>query len=207
MGTDQRNIPGSGFWVTAIAVSTGGPQTLDRLIPALSASYPLPIVVVQHMPSGFTQTLARALDAKSALKVIEATAGLVLKAGTVYIAPGDRHLVIRQVNGQAVTSLNDNPPVLSVRPSADVLFNSLAKIPRLQGVLAVVLTGMGEDGVAGVRELKARGGYCLSQTRETCVVYGMPRAVDLAGLSDESVPLPEMARRMTQLTARVRSSV
>jgi two-component system chemotaxis response regulator CheB len=211
IGTGGRKViarpPRSGFWITALAVSTGGPQALTRVIPQLPASYPVPIVLVQHMPPLFTDSLARSLDAKSQVKVVEASAGQVLQPGTVYIAPGGKHLAVKKVDGKAITSLNEDPPEQSVRPSADVLFRSLAHYQNPQSVLAVVLTGMGEDGLAGVRALKLSGGHCLTQSEKTCVVYGMPRAVDLAGLSDESLDLDEIAGRMTQLVSLVRPPV
>ncbi|MBK8165989.1 MAG: chemotaxis-specific protein-glutamate methyltransferase CheB [bacterium] len=190
---------GAGFWVTAIAVSTGGPEALSRLVPRLPAGYPMPVVIVQHMPPLFTLSLARSLDAKSALTVVEAADGDVLKPGTVYLAPGGRHLTVVREGAQSVCRLNDDPPEQSVRPAADVLFRSLARIGGTQRVLAVVMTGMGEDGLAGVRQLKAAGGWCLTQAETTCVVYGMPRAIDTAGLNDESVALDDLAGRLASL--------
>jgi two-component system, chemotaxis family, protein-glutamate methylesterase/glutaminase len=195
-------VPPAGFWVAAIAVSTGGPEALSRVIPRLPANYPLPIVIVQHMPPLFTQSLARSLDGRSALRVVEAAEGDALKAGSVYVAPGGRHLTVAREGGQAVCRLNDDAPEQSVRPAADVLFRSLSRVASPQRVLAAVLTGMGEDGLAGVRMLKACGAWCLTQTADSCVVYGMPRAVDVAGLSDESVALDDMADRLTVLAAR-----
>jgi two-component system chemotaxis response regulator CheB len=191
--------PVEGVWVTAIAVSTGGPEALSRIIPRLPADYPVPVVVVQHMPPLFTDSLAKSLDSKSQVRVVEARAGMTLEAGTVYIAPGGKHLVVRKVDGKAVTSLNEDPPEQSVRPAADVLFRSLARCQSQRAVLAVVLTGMGEDGLAGLRSLKLTNCLCLTQTEESCVVYGMPRAVDKAGLSDGSIPLDSMAEKMVRL--------
>lgn len=199
-----RPAPGS-FGVSAIAVSTGGPEALSRVIPRLPANYPLPLVIVQHMPPMFTLSLARSLDAKSALKVVEAADGDVLAAGTVHIAPGGRHLAVVRDAGRLVCRLNDDPPEQSVRPAADVLFRSLARLGSASPVLAAVLTGMGEDGLAGVRMVKAAGGWCLTQTEATCVVYGMPRAVDAAGLSDESVALDDIAARLAALAGAGRS--
>lgn len=193
--------PPEGVWITAIAVSTGGPQSLQQIIPRLPANYPVPVVLVQHMPPLFTDSLAQSLDRKSQVRVVEAQASMVLQPGTVYIAPGGKHLVINQVDGQLVTALNEAPPEQSVRPAADVLFRSLSQISKSQAVLAVVLTGMGEDGLAGVRALKKGNCRCLTQSEETCVVYGMPRAVDKAGLSDESVNLEDMADRMARMVS------
>lgn len=191
----------AGFWVAAIAVSTGGPEALSRVIPKLPGGLPVPVVVVQHMPPLFTLSLARSLDAKSSLNVVEAAEGDVLRAGSVYIAPGGRHLTVVREGGQSVCRLNDDPPEQSVRPAADVLLRSLARIGGTQRVLAAVMTGMGEDGLAGIRQVKAAGGWCLTQGEASCVVYGMPRAVDLAGLSDESVALDDLAARLSALAS------
>lgn len=197
--------PGLGsYWVVAVAVSTGGPAALARVIPLLPASFPLPVVIVQHMPPLFTRSLADSLDAKSQVKVHEGQAGDVLQPGHVYLAPGGRHMIVKEVGGQAVIGLNDDPPEQSVRPAADVLFRSLSVMNDRKSVLAVVMTGMGEDGLAGLRRLNRTGVHCLTQTAETCVVYGMPRAVDEAGLSHESVALDDLAARMSDLTATCR---
>ncbi len=187
--------PTAGFGITAVAVSTGGPEALARLVDGLPADYPTPIVVVQHMPPLFTASLAASLDARASIRVCEAQEGQALRAGVLYIAPGGRHMVVRG----GVIRLNDDPPEQSVRPAADVLFRSLAAASSREAVLAVVMTGMGEDGLAGVRALKQGRCRCLTQSAATCVVYGMPRAVDMAGLSDESVPLGDLAARMTVL--------
>ena len=192
-GAFPAAAPAEGIWVTAIAVSTGGPQALTHIIPKL--------------PPLFTDSLAKSLDAKSKVKVVEAQAGMVLEAGTVYIAPGGQHLVIKKVDAKPVAALNEDPPEQSVRPAADVLFRSLAHYQSLQAVLSVVLTGMGEDGLVGVRALKLTGCHCLTQAEDTCVVYGMPRAVDAAGLSDEQLPLDALADRMVQLVSRSRTRV
>jgi len=189
-------------WITAIGVSTGGPQALTKVIPALPGDYPLPIVMVQHMPPVFTASLAKRLDDLSALQVREAAAGDVAKRGTVLLAPGGRHMKIVLRDGKPVVELSDEPPVNSCKPAVDVLFRSLAACPEERSVLAVVMTGMGQDGLEGVRALKESGGcWCITQSAETCVVYGMPRAVDEAGLSDESVPLERIAERLVAKAA------
>lgn len=189
------------YWVVGLAVSTGGPEALTHVIPRLPANFPLPVVMVQHMPPLFTQSLAQSLDKKSQVPVTEAQAGDVLQPGHVYIAPGGKHMVIREVGGRPVVALNEDPPEQSVRPAADVLFRSLSTYPGGNSVLSVVMTGMGEDGLAGLKLLNASGTYCLTQTEDTCVVYGMPRAVDNAGLSNEKVPLNKIAERMTTLAS------
>lgn len=195
-----RPITGGAFSVVAIGSSTGGPNALQQVIPLLPADLGVPLLLVQHIPPEFTGALADSLNQRSALTVVEAAEHQPLRPGVVYLAPGGRHMVVTPTAGEpfGVIGVNDGPPVNSCRPSADVLFKSLAAIGGLR-TLAVVMTGMGFDGRAGVREIKARGGYCLSQSEDTCVVYGMPRAVDEAGLSDERVPLGGLARRITTL--------
>lgn len=196
--------------IVAIGSSTGGPAALASVIPQLPADIGVPIVVVQHMPPVFTKSLAEGLDRRSALAVREAQEGDVLEANTVLIAPGGRHMVVRGSHpGRApVIGLNDQPPENSCRPAVDVLFRSVA--PVYSGrMLSVVLTGMGADGRNGVQVMKRRGCYCLTQSEGSCVIYGMPRAVDEAGLSDESVDLDQIAERITRFVrgnARRRSA-
>jgi two-component system, chemotaxis family, protein-glutamate methylesterase/glutaminase len=189
-----------GFDVLAIGVSTGGPNALADLLPKLPGNLGMPVVLVQHMPPLFTASLATMLDQKSALRVKEAEDGEALQPNTVYIAPGGRHLLIQRkgATGQPTAVLTDTDPVNSCRPAVDVLFNSL---PAIYGerVLSVILTGMGNDGMVGVRTIKQKGGYNITQTEQSCVVYGMPRAVDEQGLSDEQLDLNGIANRIRQL--------
>ncbi len=197
------------FEVLGVGVSTGGPNALGDFIPSLPANFPLPILLVQHMPPGFTASLAEHLAKRSALQVCEATEGETIRPGRVYIAPGGRHMVVRRrpANGAEpealIVGLNENPAENSCRPSVDVLFRSMAA-QYDGGILAVIMTGMGNDGREGVRAMKRGGCHCLSQSAESCVVYGMPLAVDEAGLSDERVPLAALAYRVNQLAARGR---
>lgn len=188
--------------VVGIGVSTGGPRALEELIPRLPAHLPVPVVVAQHMPALFTTSLAGSLDRLSPLTVREASEGQLLLPGHVYIAPGGRHTLVRRRadngEGRLVIRLADGPPVNSCKPSVDVLFNSLAQAVGGR-CLALVMTGMGHDGLAGVGRIKREGGYCLTQSEETCVVYGMPQAIDAAQLSDEQVPLDLLAERITAL--------
>ncbi len=190
------------FAAVAIGISTGGPNALGELIPALPADLPVPVLIVQHMPAGFTASLAQHLARRSKIQVKEAEDGEPIRPGTAYIAPGGRHMVLRRLpDGGLIVGINDLAPVNSCRPSVDVLFRSMAA--QVDGpVLAVVMTGMGMDGCDGVRTLKRRSGHCLTQTEQTCVVYGMPLAVDEAGLSDERVPLEQLARRISSLAGR-----
>ena len=188
----------------ALGISTGGPETLAILFRGFPASLGVPMLVVQHMPPVFTRTLAGRLKQISSLDVREAIQGEAVTPDSVLIAPGGRHMTVAREYGPGATTgplvirLTDSPPVHACRPSVDVLFQSLAD-QAVRGVLAVVMTGMGTDGCSGVRALKNHGAYCLTQDEGSCVVYGMPRAVDEAGLSDEQVQLPQLASRIAWL--------
>jgi two-component system, chemotaxis family, protein-glutamate methylesterase/glutaminase len=175
--------------IVVIGVSTGGPQGLRSVIPRLPADFPVPVVVVLHMPIGYTEAYAKRLDDASALTVVEARDGELLKPGLVLVAPAGRHLTLHR-NGEGRTSarLDVRPLDTPHRPSVDVLFQSAADVYG-DRVLGVVMTGMGVDGRDGSAWIKARGGAILTESEETCVVYGMPRSVVEAGLSDEAVPL------------------
>jgi two-component system chemotaxis response regulator CheB len=186
----------SRFSVVAIGVSTGGPEALSRLIPQLPGDLGVPVVLVQHMPPIFTRSLADSLAKKSKLRVVEAEEGQVVSANIVYIAQGGRHMTVRQSEEHVAISLNDGPPENSCRPAVDVLFRSVASVYGEKGVLAVILTGMGNDGCSGVRTLKRKSCLCISQTEAPCVVYGMPRAIDEARLSDVSLPIGEIAEEI-----------
>jgi len=195
--------------VIAVAVSTGGPKALGEVIPQLPGDLGVPVLLVQHMPPLFTEALAGSLNKKSQLEVSEAKAGERVRPNRVYIAPGGKHMVVEpdpeaDNEGLAVRiALSLDPPVNSCRPAADVLFRSIAEVYGGH-TLAVIMTGMGNDGAQGVREMKIKGCYCLSQSEESCVVYGMPRAVDEAGLADEQVGLGQLAGRMSALVKRIR---
>jgi len=188
--------------VVGIGVSTGGPNALTEVIPRLAADFPVPILIVQHMPPLFTASLAEHLDQRSKLSVREAKDGEPILPGSVLIAPGGWHMVVRRRSdpegGESIpiVGLNENPPENSCRPSVDVLFRSMAAHYD-GGMLSVIMTGMGSDGCEGVRAMKRRGALCLSQSEATCVVYGMPLAVDETGLSDEQVPLERLADRIS----------
>lgn len=196
------------FDVVVIGISTGGPNALAEVIPRLPAEVGVPILLVQHMPAGMTTSLAGSLNTKSRLSVREATHGEEVLTNTVYLAPGGRHmLVIRESDnlgpGRRMIALSDSPPENSCRPAADVLFRSVAAAYD-GNILAVIMTGMGNDGLAGLRIMKEKGCYCLTQTEETCTVYGMPRVVNNARLADEQVPLDRLATRIAELAGRGR---
>jgi two-component system chemotaxis response regulator CheB len=198
--SERRAVrPASGFLTVAIGVSTGGPRALAQVIPRFSADFPLPILVVQHMPEGFTEAFAESLNSSSKISVAEARAGEKLQPGRVYLAPGGKHMIVRKSGAALTVGINDGPPVNGVKPAFDVLLRSLVDCGVPRATLAVVMTGMGGDGLDGIRAMRSSGCVCLTQSPSTCTVYGMPRAVDEAGLSDESVPLEEIARRVEEL--------
>jgi len=190
----------------AIGISTGGPAALMQMIPALPGNIPVPIFIVQHMPPYFTRSLADSLNIKAKLRVKEAEVGEVVKAGTIYIAPGGTHMVVESQDGQVVINTVDSPPENSCRPSVDVLFRSVAAVYGGH-TLAVMMTGMGSDGALGMKLLKEKNAYCLSQTAESCVIYGMPRAVDEMNLPDEHVALEDLSQRISQLALNIRGNV
>lgn len=187
--------------IVAVGVSTGGPNALAELLAALPASFPVPVVIVQHMPPVFTRLLAERLDARSPLSVREAAGGEELAAGQVWLAPGDYHLeVVRRV-GKLCTRLHQQPPENSCRPAVDVLFRSAAAAQGA-GALAVVMTGMGQDGLRGCEAIRQAGGRVFAQDEATSVVWGMPGAVVRAGLAEQVLPLCELAPALMRAVSR-----
>ena len=178
--------------ILVIGASTGGPQALTRLIKALPASFPVPVALVLHLPVGYTQAFADRLDSESALEVLEAAPGLELTAGRVLVARAGLHLKLFRQGATLRALLDAHPMNTAHRPSVNVLFESAAQVFGAS-VLGVVLTGMGDDGTEGARAIHAAGGELLTESERSCVVYGMPRCVDEAGLSAGSVDLDEMA--------------
>jgi two-component system chemotaxis response regulator CheB len=187
------------FTCVALGTSTGGPVALSRIIPRIPANFPIPIVIVQHMPPGFTRPLADRLNAQSALRVVEGHDGLTLHAGLAVIAPAGKQLRLRG-SGEAVSIAlgPDDADSLHV-PSVDVMTAEVARVYGA-GSLGVILTGMGQDGVLGLRRIKEAGGYVVGQEAASCVVYGMPRAAAQAGLVDRALPLDEVAAALCELT-------
>lgn len=196
-----RTAPPAAPEVLAIGVSTGGPNALAELIPALPAGFPLPVLLVQHMPPLFTRFLAERLAAKAKLPVVEAKDGQPIEGGTVYIAPGDYHLVAERQGGRIVARLNQQPPENSCRPAVDPLFRSVVQVWGAH-VLGVVLTGMGQDGCRGAEKVREAGGAVLAQDEASSVVWGMPGFVVQCGLADKVLPLAEMAAEITRRCAR-----
>ncbi len=176
--------------IIMIGSSTGGPGALNEIIPALPASLPSPVLIVQHMPAGFTRSLSERLNSISPLKVKEAEPGDQLLVGQVLIAPGGFHLIIDENERVA---LNQKPTVHGVRPAVDVTLNSLNQ--RFgKNIVAVILTGMGSDGTLGASILHSAGGYVIAEHESTCVVWGMPRSVAEAGAANAILPRNQIAR-------------
>ena len=194
--------------VLAIGVSTGGPAALDILLPGLPAGFPLPILIVQHMPEVFTRLLAERLSRRCALRVCEAAEGMPATAGCVYIARGNWHLEAlpaARPGAPATMHLTQDPPENHCRPSVDTLFRSTARVYG-SGVLAVVLTGMGYDGLAGSRVVRAQGGSVLAQDQATSAVWGMPGAVAQAGLAYKVLPLCAIAPEILRVASLAAAS-
>jgi two-component system, chemotaxis family, protein-glutamate methylesterase/glutaminase len=184
--------------LVVIGISTGGPQALRYLIPQFPADFPVPMAMVLHMPVGYTQLFAEKLDEISPLKVVEAIEGEPLVAGTVLLAQAGKHLSFRRTaKGNVVAQLSTEPMDLPHRPAADILFQSASEVYRSR-VLGVVMTGMGNDGRQGAAWIKAQGGTVLTEAEDSCVIYGMPRSVVEAGLSDGAVPLGQMAQAIME---------
>lgn len=185
--------------VVAIGTSTGGPNALTALVPQLPADFPVPIVIVQHMPPLFTRLLAERLHALSRLEVREGKEGEKLRPGQVWIAPGDYHMTVARKGPEFVLGLNHDPQENSCRPAVDVLFRSVARTCGAN-VLGVVLTGMGADGTRGSSEIREAGGEVFVQDEASSVVWGMPGSIVAASLADRIYPLtvmaPEVVRRV-----------
>ncbi|MCC7424446.1 MAG: chemotaxis-specific protein-glutamate methyltransferase CheB [Planctomycetaceae bacterium] len=187
------------FDAIVIGVSTGGPQALRYLIPQLPASLAVPVAIALHMPPGYTPWLSGSLNDVSELEVVEAVDGMPLCPGRVMIAPGGSHLRFRRVSASEVLAIVSREPKGTPHyPSVDVLFRSAAETYN-DRVLAAVLTGMGSDGTEGAAWVKANGGTVITESEETCVVYGMPRSVVEAGLSDRSIPLGQLPRTIREM--------
>lgn len=186
----------SGKKLVAIASSTGGPTALQRVIPRLPENLAVPVLLVQHMPKGFTQSLAERLNSLSQVTVKEAKEGDVLKAGYVYVAQGGMHMNVKCRGGDYVVYYTDEPIREGVKPCANYMYESLAK-SDLDEVVCVVMTGMGADGTQGIKNLKLKKKvYVIAQEESTCAVYGMPKSIVSAGLSNQVVPLEQIAQEI-----------
>jgi two-component system, chemotaxis family, protein-glutamate methylesterase/glutaminase len=178
--------------VVVIGTSTGGPPALQAIIPLLPEDFPAPVVVVQHMPVGFTRSLAERLDARSGLRVREAQDGEPLEAGIVFVAPAGVHLKLKRRGDSSRVHLDEEPRAALHRPSVDVAMSAAARVYGRR-TLGVLLTGMGSDGVEGLRAIREAGGQTLAESEATSVIYGMPKAAAEAGVVDRVVDLPRMA--------------
>lgn len=184
--------------IVVIGSSTGGPRSLDMVIPALPANFPAPILVVQHMPAGFTKSLAQRLDKQSNLHVKEAQEGDIVRPGWVYVAPGDYHLGAK-VSGRSVSLyLDKSPKINNVRPAVDFTLDKVAEIYR-DKTIAVILTGMGKDGTKGAFKVKFYKGIVIAESKETCVVFGMPRSVIEEGYADYILPAYDIPKKLVEL--------
>ncbi|GIJ69839.1 protein-glutamate methylesterase/protein-glutamine glutaminase [Virgisporangium ochraceum] len=181
--------------VLAVGCSTGGPDALTRVMSRLPGSFPVPVVVVQHMPPVFTKMFAERLDRNCPLTVVEATGDMPLEAGTVYIAPGDFHMEIQRQGTVVATKLHTGPPENFCRPAVDVLFRSVNRVYG-KSTLAVILTGMGHDGREGCSHLARSGAEIVAQDEATSVVWGMPGAVTNAGLASVVLPLDDISNHV-----------
>jgi two-component system chemotaxis response regulator CheB len=175
-----------------LGCSTGGPKALQDFLPHLPKNLPVPMMIVQHMPSSFTKPFAERLNGICQLEVKEASNGDVPQPGHIYLAPGGIHMHIRHQLGRYSLELNPEPATTLHRPSVDVLFQSAFDACNVQ-LLAIILTGMGADGAQGMKKLKSKGAYTLAEAESSCVVYGMPKSAFELGCVDVMVPIHEMA--------------
>jgi len=200
---DSRTAPriSGPVQVIAIGASTGGPNALSLVLSKLAESVRQPIVIVQHMPANLTAMLAERLGRDCKRPCAEGKDGTVLRQGSVYVAPGGRHMTVRRVGSDLVLGLNDDPPENFCRPAVDVLFRSVAEACS-NASLGVVLTGMGEDGKRGSEALRACGAAVVAQDEASSVVWGMPGAVHRAGLASYTLPLTSISEKVSEMAAR-----
>ncbi len=187
--------------VVAVGVSTGGPESLAAMLPGLPGNLPVPVLLVQHMPAKFTHSLAESLNGKCQLTVCEAADRMPLVAGRVYIAPGGQQMKVRREGALDIIRVADDPPENSCKPSVDYLFRSVTHLYGARA-LGVIMTGMGHDGTLGCKLMKRQGATIIAQSRDTCVVYGMPRMVIEAGVADLIAPLDKIADHIANLVAQ-----
>lgn len=188
----HNEIPKIGYKAVSMGISTGGPLSLQKILPSLSSRIQVPIFIVQHMPPKFTKSLADRLNSLCSLSVKEAENGETVQNGVIYIAPGGYHMKLKKCNSsKAVIEISDEPYDTLHRPSVDVMMNSVIDFYG-KYTLGVIMTGMGRDGFEAIKYLKSIGGYTIAQDEETCVVYGMPKAIIDAGLADTVLPLEKI---------------
>ncbi len=192
-----KQLPKIPYKAVALGISTGGPLSLQKIIPKLSGKISAPIFIVQHMPPKFTKSLADRLNDLSELEVKEAETGEAVKNGTIYIAPGGQHMKFVKKLGSVIIDIGDTPAGTLHKPSVDVMMGSAVEVYG-KSLLGVIMTGMGKDGLEAVRLLKGTGGYCLAQDEESCIVYGMPKAVVDAGFADVIAPLDKIPELLNE---------
>jgi len=192
----SKSIPQIGYRAIALGISTGGPMSLQKVIPRLSKKLSIPMFIVQHMPPKFTKSLAERLNGLSEVEVKE-----IVRGGVVYIAPGGFHMTVDKTgNNHSMISISDTPSDTLHRPSVDVMLNSVIKVYN-KYALGVIMTGMGRDGADAIKELKMKGGYSIAQDEDSCVVYGMPKAIVDAGYADLVLPLDNIANAINKACA------
>jgi two-component system chemotaxis response regulator CheB len=195
----NQDFPKHIYRAVALGISTGGPLTLQKILPVLSDKITIPIFIVQHMPPKFTKSLAERLDGLSKLEVKEAEEGERVRGGVIYIAPGGSHLKLKSLSDKSVAiNVTSEPSDTLHRPSVDVMLSSVLEVYGKQ-TLGVIMTGMGKDGYEGIKALKGLGGYSIAQDEESCVVYGMPKAIVDGGLADQILPverIPEIINKV-----------
>jgi two-component system chemotaxis response regulator CheB len=189
--------PGSRVRIVAIGISTGGPSALHSLIPNFQENFPVPIVIVQHMPAVFTRLLAEQISKHSALKVHEGSPGATLIPGHAWIAPGGKHMALQRRANAVQIAINEDPPENSCRPAVDVLFRSVAECFG-RDALAVIMTGMGKDGTSGCEKIRHAGGQIIVQDQPSSVVWGMPGSVVEAGIADQIVALDQLPNEISR---------
>ncbi len=187
----------TGYDLVIIGASTGGPRALDNVIPRLPSQFPLPIIIVQHMPPKFTATLAKRLDEVSKIKVTEVTERTAARPKNVYVAMGDKHLEVAKNNGEIILAPVDGPKMNSVKPAVDYTLMSAAKLNL--NVLSVILTGMGKDGTKGLKAFKRKRVTTIAESKNTAVVYGMPKSVVNEGLADYVLDLGDIPSKLVEL--------
>ena len=194
----SRPLPTADISAIVLGISTGGPTALAELVPALGKDLHVPLLIVQHMPPMFTRLLAERLDSKSSMSVVEAVHGMAVEPGKVYIAPGDFHMRVCRASNRVEIALDQAPQENCCRPAVDVLFRSAAEVWGKHSA-AVVMTGMGKDGLAGARSLWAAGAPILAQDEDTSVVWGMPGEIVRAKLADQVLPLADISGALIAL--------
>lgn len=194
----RPHLTPSSDYIVAIGISTGGPQTLAEILPLLAGDFPAGLLIVQHMPEGFTDIFAKRLDSLSSIQVKEAVSGDIVCPGRAYIAPGGKHMKVKKTAFGIITVISQSPQDASHRPSANVLFRSVAEEFGSKAI-GVIMTGMGDDGVDGLREIQRKGGTTIAQDEKTSIIYGMPKVAAEKGVADMVLGLDEIVPRLNAI--------